>query len=108
MDISNALKEILEYYKASAGEQWEDVKEQAMEYLRQSEERWLLVASEIAVGDLDAEFLTQRAKDEIGILESQALSFGIISASFTQEVVNTTLQNLLITVIQFLTKVINK
>lgn len=108
MDLQPVLKGILNYFKESAGDQWEAVKKQALEYLYETETRLLIIALESTTGQLSPEYLSDKAKEELTILESQAISLGIISASMTQEVVNTTVQNLLFTVIKFLTDKINE
>lgn len=102
IDVKPVLSDILAYLKESSGEGWEDVKEQALEYLDESETRLLKVALETTTGDLSPEFLAERAKDEVSILESQAISLGIISTGISQEIANTTVQKLLTTVIQTL------
>ncbi len=108
MDLKPVLDEVLNYFKKSAGDQWETVKKQALEYLNETENRLLAVALESTTGNLSPEFLADKAKEELQILESQAISLGIISATMTQEVVNTTVQNLLFVVIKALTDKINE
>ena len=107
MDLKPVLQGILNYLKESAGDQWDTVEKQALEYLNQTERRLLMVALESTTGQLSPQFLAEKAKEELTILQSQAISLGIISASMTQEVVNSTVQNLLFTVIKFLTDKIN-
>ena len=104
MDIKSVLESIQNYFQESAGDKWNEVKEQAEEYLLDTENRLLDVTIEATTGDLSGQFLADRAKDELSILESQALSLGIISASFTQETVNTTVMNLLIILVDELIK----
>lgn len=102
MNIQDALNEILLYFKKSAGDAWDSLEPQALEYTEDAKKRLSLILTESASGELSSEFLVERVKDELTILESQAISLGIISASFTQEVVNTTILNLLLTLINTL------
>lgn len=108
MDIKAALEEITKFYKDSVGEGWESVKGQAEEFLLSREMRWLNLSAATVSGELSAEFLADRARDEAGILESEAIALGIMSASSVQALVNTSVQNLLLSVITALTEKINE
>lgn len=108
MDIQAALEEITQYYKDSVGEGWESVKGQAEEFILSRKKRWLNLSAETVSGLLSAEFLADRAKDEARILESEAIALGIMSASSVQALVNTSVQNLLLSVITALTEKINE
>lgn len=104
MEINNILNNVWDYLKTSAGDKWEAVKPQMQDYLDDAKTRLILVTTESMTGQLDSQFLINRVKDEIKIVESQAISLGVITASFTQEVVNTTVQNLLLALIELLSK----
>lgn len=104
MDIKSILSGIAEHFKENAGDKWDEIKEQAEWYLAETENRLINLSLEATTGDLSGQFLADRAKDELTILESQTISVGIITASFTQETVNATVMNLLIAVIDELVK----
>ncbi len=108
IDIKNMLDEVLAYFKKSAGAQWEMVEEQGLEFIETRKQRLLHLALETTTGNLSPEFLIEKAKEELIILENEAIALGIISATMTQEVVNTTIQNLLALVIKALTDKINE
>lgn len=108
VDIKNVLQGVLDYFKESAGTQWEIVKEQALEFVEARERRLLQLALESTTGQLSPEFLIEKAKEELIILENEAIALGIISASMSQEVINTAVQNLLAVVIKALTDKINE
>ncbi len=108
MEIKDVLTGVIDHLKESAGEQWEQVKGQAMEYVIDTERRLMLVTAESMTGQLSSEFLVERAKDELTILESQALSFGVISSKFSQELISTTIQKILMVISDVLIGLINK
>lgn len=108
IDIKSALTYVLEFFKTNAGKQWDVLKPQALQYVKGTENRLLNIALESTTGTLSPEFLADKAKEELHILESQAISLGIISSSMTQEVVNNTIQKVLIVIIKALTDKINE
>jgi hypothetical protein len=101
MDITEDFKEIgeeiLAYLKESAGEGWEDVKEEGLRIVEETKSRLNDVANEALTGNLTPQFLAERAKDEITMLELNAIKVGVMSASFTQGVVNNVVTNFLAT-----------
>ena len=107
IDIKATLSDVLNFFKESAGDQWDVLEPQATEYLKSTENRILSVALESTSGQLTPEFLIEKAKEELTILESQAISLGIISATMTQSLVNSTLLKVMGVVIKFLTDKIN-
>lgn len=103
--ISEALKGLLNSMKDSAGNQWEEVKTQALDYLQDTEKRLVLVATEaLTPGQLSSDFLTERVKDELKILETQLLSFEIIAGKFAQELINDTITKVVVILIDLIPK----
>lgn len=104
MNIKPLLQGVADYLKTAAGDQWDKVEPQAMGYVNGTEDRLLTVMLESVDGLLSPQFLAARMEDELGILESEAIAIGISTASFAQQVINTTVKGLLVIVIEELLK----
>lgn len=106
MNIEDKIKALatgmFDHLKEAAGATWDKVEPQALEYKKDAEQRWLILADGILIGELDKEYLEDKAKEEVKILESQVISLGIIAASETQALVNQATVGVLFVVINAL------
>lgn len=91
-NIKEVLGKILGAIETTYGPKWQEVKSEfkslGLEYLAESEKRLAELAQERIAGNISNEFMVSRLKEELTIVQSELISFEIISASLVQEAIN--------------------
>ena len=104
MNIKPLLSGVADYLKDAAGDHYAESEVYIKDRLANTEDRLLTGMIESVDGLLSPQFLAERMEEELGILESEAIAIGISTASFAQQVINTTVKGLLVVVIEELLK----